>query len=115
MRCGGNSSKWRSDMEAQLSGGDDGRPVDVEKSWVLGSSPRMTAVVAPEMKAAPETKAVGEGASALDLKDAFEEFLGAFDQFKQANDERLGEIERKVSADVITEEKVARISDALDG
>ena len=33
----------------------------------------------------------------------------------EANDERLGEIERKLSADVVTEEKVARISDALDG
>lgn len=65
--------------------------------------------------AASETKAAGEGASALELKDAFEDFLGAFDQFKQANDDRLGELERKLSADVITEEKVARISDALDG
>ena len=57
----------------------------------------------------------GAGANALELKDAFDDFLGAFEAFKQANDERLGEIERKVSADVITEEKVARISDALDG
>ena len=65
--------------------------------------------------AAPETKAAGDGASALDLKNAFEDFLGAFDTFKQANDDRLGELERKLSADVITEEKVARISDALDG
>jgi HK97 family phage major capsid protein len=64
--------------------------------------------------AAPETKAAGESAGALELKDAFEDFLGAFDQFKQANDERLGEIERKLSADVLTEEKVARVSDALD-
>jgi HK97 family phage major capsid protein len=83
-------------MEARVSGRDDARP-----KFAAGI--------------APETKAVGDGASALDLQDAFEDFLGAFDQFKQANDERLGEIERKVSADVITEEKVARISDALDG
>ena len=64
--------------------------------------------------AAPETKAANESASALELKDAFEDFLGAFDQFKQANDDRLGEIERKLSADVLSEEKVARVSDALD-
>jgi len=65
--------------------------------------------------AAPEKKAAGEGANALELKDAFDDFLGAFDQFKRANDDRLGEIERKLGADVLTEEKVARISDALDG
>ena len=58
-----------------------------------------------------ETKAAGDP----DLKDAFDDFLGAFEAFREANDERLDEIERKLSADVVTEEKVARINDALDG
>lgn len=75
-------------MEAQLRGCDGSRP-----------------------KPAPETKA----AENLDLKDAFDDFLGAFGAFRETNDERLAEIERKLSADVVTEEKVARISDALDG
>ena len=40
--------------------------------------------------------------------------MSAFSSFRDANDERLGEIERKLSTDVVTEEKVDRISDALD-
>lgn len=40
--------------------------------------------------------------------------MSAFDAFKDANDERLGQIERKLSADVVTEEKVERINRALD-
>jgi HK97 family phage major capsid protein len=65
-----------------------------------------------EFAAAPERKGAAE--NAFELKDAFEDFLVAFEGFKEANDERLGEIERKLSADVVTEEKVNRISDALD-
>ena len=67
---------------------------------------------------APETKGAGEGApetkSALELKDAFEDFLTSFEAFRNANDERIDEIERKLSADVVTEEKVERINHALD-
>jgi HK97 family phage major capsid protein len=64
--------------------------------------------------AAPETKGAGEGALAPDLKDAFDDFLAAFEAFKEANDERLHDIERRLAADAVTEEKVARISGALD-
>jgi HK97 family phage major capsid protein len=60
--------------------------------------------------AALETKAANDP----DLKDAFDDFLGAFGAFREANDERLAELERKLSADVITEEKVERINAALD-
>ena len=67
-----------------------------------------------ELMPAPEMKGVGEGASAFELKDAFEDFLGAFEAFKEANDGRIDEMERKLSADVVTEDKVARISQALD-
>lgn len=38
----------------------------------------------------------------------------AFDEFKAANDARLKEIEKKGSADVLTEDKVKRINEALD-
>jgi len=47
-----------------------------------------------------------------EIKDAFDEFLRAFDSFKSANDERLSQLERR-SADVVTEEKVDRINAAL--
>jgi HK97 family phage major capsid protein len=47
------------------------------------------------------------------MRDAFDDFLRAFEQFKGANDERLGALERR-SSDVVTEEKVDRINKALD-
>ena len=64
------------------------------------------------VNAAPEAKA--QGGSGLELKDAFDDFMTAFEDFKDANDQRLGEIERKLGVDVVTEEKVARISEAVD-
>ena len=47
-----------------------------------------------------------------EIKDAFDDFLCAFDAFKSANDERLSQLERR-SADVVTEDKVDRINAAL--
>ncbi|TWD47003.1 HK97 family phage major capsid protein [Agrobacterium vitis] len=58
---------------------------------------------APEIKAIPET-----------MTAAFDEFMEAFSEFKQANDQRLGEIEQKLTADVITRDKVERINKAMD-
>jgi len=48
-----------------------------------------------------------------EIKDAFDEFLRAFEAFKSVNDERLGQLEAR-SADIVTEEKVDRINRALD-
>jgi HK97 family phage major capsid protein len=48
-----------------------------------------------------------------EIKDAFDEFLRAFEAFKSANDERLGQLEAR-SADVVTEDKVDRINRVLD-
>jgi len=56
-----------------------------------------------------ETKA----AETREIKEAFEDFLRAFESFKEANDERLTQVERR-SSDVVTEEKVDRINRALD-
>ena len=42
------------------------------------------------------------------------EFLNAFEAFKDANDERLDQIEKRMNADVVTVEKVERINKALD-
>lgn len=58
---------------------------------------------APEVKAIPET-----------MTAAFDDFMEAFSEFKQANDQRLGEIEQKLTADVITRDKVERINKAMD-
>ncbi|HVY20470.1 MAG TPA: phage major capsid protein [Bauldia sp.] len=60
-----------------------------------------------EMNAAPEMKS-GEAT------EAFSEFMHAFESFKEANDRRLAEIDRKMAADVVTNEKVERINRALD-
>lgn len=46
--------------------------------------------------------------------DPMGDFLGAFEAFKDANDERLEQIEKRMSADVVTVEKVERINKALD-
>ena len=45
---------------------------------------------------------------------AFEEFLEAFDAFKETNDQRLAEIEQRGSTDTLVAEKLARIEETLD-
>jgi HK97 family phage major capsid protein len=49
-----------------------------------------------------------------DVAAAFEEFARAFEAFKDANDTRLSEIETRMGADVVTEDKLTRIDAALD-
>ena len=56
---------------------------------------------------APETKSA-------DPTAAVEEVARAFEAFKEGNDARLAEIDRRLCADVVTEEKVARIDATLD-
>ncbi len=56
-----------------------------------------------------ETKVARAGGSALQ-----DEMMRAFEAFKETNDERLSEIERRMSADVLIEEKVDRIGATLD-
>jgi HK97 family phage major capsid protein len=65
--------------------------------------------VSREVKAAPEVKAVPETVTA-----AFEEFMEAFEAFKDVNDRRLGEIEQKLTADVVTRDKMERVNRAVD-
>jgi HK97 family phage major capsid protein len=50
----------------------------------------------------------------LETKVAFGDFMQAFEAFKEANDERLSQIEGRMSADVVTTEKVDRINRAID-
>jgi HK97 family phage major capsid protein len=61
-----------------------------------------------QISRAPETKAAGD-----DLAEAFGDFMTTFEAFRDSNDQRLSELERK-GADVLTVEKVERISQALD-
>jgi HK97 family phage major capsid protein len=56
-----------------------------------------------------ETKSVSQ-----DVTHAFEDFSRAFDAFRETNDDRIGQIETRLSADVVTEEKLSRIDRALD-
>jgi HK97 family phage major capsid protein len=69
----------------------------------------MTALAA---KAAPELKSAVQNAD--DVAGAFDDFMEAFDAFKQSNDDRLRQIEKRMSADVLTTDKVDRISKAMD-
>lgn len=56
--------------------------------------------------------------SSIEIKSAgapiVDDLNRAFSAFKEANDERLTQIETRMSADVVTEEKLARIDQALD-
>ena len=45
---------------------------------------------------------------------AFEDFMRAFEAFKETNDERLDALERRSAADPLIEEKLSRIDRALD-
>ncbi len=62
----------------------------------------------------PETKAAEGAPSSLEVVTAFDDFMRAFDAFKEVNDERLAEIEARLTPDVVTTEKLARLDDALD-
>src|ERR671916_476102 len=56
-----------------------------------------------------ETKSVTD-----DVASAFDDFARAFEAFKDANDTRLSQIETRLTSDVVTDEKLARIDTALD-
>ncbi len=60
---------------------------------------------------APEHKAGGVGADAAVVYD---EMMRVFESYKADNDQRVAAIERRGAADVLTEEKVARLNDVLD-
>ena len=52
--------------------------------------------------------------TALETKVAFGDMMQAFEAFREANDERLAQIEQRMAADVVTSDKVDRINRALD-
>ncbi|MDP2124702.1 MAG: phage major capsid protein [Parvibaculum sp.] len=52
--------------------------------------------------------------AATEVREAMDELMSSFEAFKETNDERLSDIERKLAADPLTEEKLARLDSALD-
>ncbi|MEL7027676.1 MAG: phage major capsid protein [Pseudomonadota bacterium] len=58
-----------------------------------------------------ETKSGGE---TYEIRQAMQDFLGAFEAFKESNDERLRQLETRTGEDVVTCEKVDRINRAVD-
>ncbi|WP_375338355.1 phage major capsid protein [Chelatococcus sambhunathii] len=62
----------------------------------------------------PETKAAEAAPSSLEVVTAFDDFMTAFEAFKEVNDERLAEIEARISPDAVTTEKLARLDETLD-
>lgn len=54
-------------------------------------------------------------ASAGDSDGMFSEFMSAFEEFKRTNDGRLQELEKRGATDALTEEKLGRLNQALDG
>ncbi len=60
------------------------------------------------------TSGLENKANAGDPNALIGELMGAFEEFKRTNDARLGELEKRGSADVLTEDKVNRLNTALD-
>lgn len=56
-----------------------------------------------------ETKVVN-----MEIKEGFDDLMRAVEQFQETNDRRLAEIERKMNADVVTTDKLARIDQAIE-
>jgi len=64
---------------------------------------QQTLTTAPEIKAAHD-----------DVNSAFDAFMEGFEAFKETNDRRLAEMEKKQVADALTVEKLGRIDKAMD-
>jgi len=60
-----------------------------------------------------ESKAFDGSPGDREIKDAFDDFLKAFDAFKAGNNERLDQLERRAASDPVTEDKVERINTVL--
>ncbi|MEZ5923907.1 MAG: phage major capsid protein [Hyphomicrobiaceae bacterium] len=48
------------------------------------------------------------------VAEAFGEFMRTFESFKETNDDRLAQLERRMSSDVVTDDKLKRLDKALD-
>ncbi|MEL6436655.1 MAG: phage major capsid protein, partial [Pseudomonadota bacterium] len=66
------------------------------------------------MASAAASTAAVPASQAQDVAEAFDDFMRAFDALKQANDERLRELETQLGEDPITSAKVDAINAAVD-
>lgn len=67
-----------------------------------------------QSEASPAFECKAEIAAAAPLAQALDDLFRVFEAFKETNDERLAQIERRMAADVVTSEKLDRINVALD-
>lgn len=97
----------------------------VAQKWppVLGKSAAQTTEIEHARQSlktgqALETKALSQpvaaSAEASDVADAFDQFMRAFETYKDANNERLDRLEGRLSPDPLTEEKLRRIDQFMD-
>lgn len=73
-----------------------------------------TAGAAPETKGRQVPEDLETKTADMDVSAAFEEFMETFEDFRDANERRIAEIERRSAPDVVTSEKVDRINRAID-
>ena len=52
--------------------------------------------------------------SSGDINAQYDDLIRAFEAFKETNDERVGQLERRMSPDVVTTDRLARIEEAMD-
>jgi HK97 family phage major capsid protein len=52
--------------------------------------------------------------SSGDINAQYDDLIRAFAAFKESNEERVGQIERRMGPDVVTTDRLARIEDAMD-
>jgi HK97 family phage major capsid protein len=74
----------------------------------------MTEYTAPGAAPAHEWENKAARPGAAGIGESYDGFLQAFEAFKETNDERLAQIEKRMSADVLTTDKLDRINRALD-
>lgn len=80
----------------------------------LSSDPSRSAKSTPvlELKSMPDT--VAASAQASGVAEAFDQFMHAFETYKEANNQRLARLESNLSPDGLTEEKLRRIDHFMD-
>lgn len=84
------------------------KPTPEVKSPIRTGDAEPSAPLANKVKA-PEKKATGN-----EVATAFDEFMHAFESYKETNDQRLAQMEARVGDDVLTTEKMDRISRFMD-
>ena len=88
------------------------KAAEIKAPETKGWSRKEEAISAVPVMAAIPAQPVSSPAQ--DVAEAFDEFMVAFEAFRQANDERLAQVESSIGADTVTTEKMNRINTALD-